>query len=71
MRKKPSPTRQCSDSKKQYSDITFSERMSGTFFCGECCTAFPVLKNESTAIVPEHDTPPALVEMRKRDSHGR
>jgi hypothetical protein len=66
MSKNKSPSRQCSDSKKQYHDITFSERKSGTFFCGECCTALPLLKDESSAIVPEHDTPPALVELRKR-----
>lgn len=63
---KPTNPRQCPDSEKQYNDITFSERFSGTFFCGECCSALRLPEDKPSVKVPKHDLPPELVARRRR-----
>jgi hypothetical protein len=58
--------RHCPGSKKQIHDVTFSERFSGTVFCGECCSALHLPKDAPTVTLPDHEVPSRLVAWRKR-----
>jgi hypothetical protein len=58
----------CSHSGRGYSDLSFQEKVSGQFTCGECCTKF-YLKDArvqgDNVIVPAHYVPENLHDYRK------